>query len=245
MRTKSVQEPAQGQMPKTDPAVPWYLRIGLVVSVGLLQLVVFYATYRLYHMIPYPGYLDLETWLDSAIPYVEWSWIVYYFGFVYITGWGAAGIWYMSTWALRRTIAIYVGLVLAGGLLHLIIPSDSPWPLVGGLSPAQIGFKTACNIEPLAGFPSMHAAMAVLPAYVSLYLFRSSFHRIISVVLAGLVCVSIATAKEHWAIDIPAGAIMGLAAGWLWRRNVWLPGKLSRFAEEPLAARLESFPGRE
>jgi|GEM_PF-810894 len=207
-------------------AVPWYVRVGLVVSVGLLQLMVFYVTYHLYHIIPYPGYLDLETWLDRAVPYLEWSWIIYYFGFAYITIWGAAGVWFMSTWALRRTILVYVGLVLTGGLLHLLIPSDSPWPLIRNLSSAQNSFKSACGIEPLAGFPSMHAAMAVLPAFIGLYLFRSKFQRVLSVVLAVAVCISIITAKEHWAVDVPAGILLGLAAGWIWRRYVWVPGKL-------------------
>jgi len=210
---------------ETGRALPWYVRVGLVVSVGLLQLIVFYITYYLYHLIPYPGYLDLETWLDRAVPYLEWSWIIYYFGFAYITIWGAAGVWFMSTWALRRTILVYVGLVLTGGLLHLLIPSDSPWPLVRDLSSAQNSFKSACGIEPLAGFPSMHAAMAVLPAFIGLYLFRSEFQRVLSVVLAVAVCISIITAKEHWAIDVPAGILLGLAFGWIWRRHVWMPGK--------------------
>jgi len=211
---------------ETGPRIPWYARIALVVGVGLTQLAVFYVTYYLYKVIPYPGYLELETWFDTAIPYIEWSWAIYYFGFVYITVWGAAGIWYMSTWALRRTILVYVGLVLSGGLLHLLLPSDSPWPLIKDLSSAQNSFKNACAIEPLAGFPSMHAAMSVLPAFIGFYLFRSRFHRILSAVLATLVCISIVTAKEHWAIDIPAGMVLGGIAGWVWWRYVWLPGKL-------------------
>jgi membrane-associated phospholipid phosphatase len=205
--------------------VAWYIRVTLVVGVGLLQLFVFYITYYLYKIIPYPGYLELKTWLDTAIPYVSWSWIIYYFGFFYITVWGALGIWLMSNRALRRTILVYVGLVLTGGVLHLLLPSDSPWPLVQRLSSAQHSFKSTCNIEPLAGFPSMHAAMSTLPTFIIFYRFKSWSFRILSTVLALLVCLSIITAREHWAIDVPAGIALGLAAGWVWRRCVWLPGR--------------------
>jgi len=36
--------------------------------------------------------------------------------------------------------------------------------------------------------------------------------------LAALVCISIVTAREHWFIDVPAGIILGLGFGWIWRR---------------------------
>lgn len=213
------ESPARGQ----DRLVPPSVRVGLVLIVGGLQLCVFYITYILYSIIPYPFYLDLETWLDRAVPYIGWSWIIYYFGFIYITCWGAAGIWTMPRWALRRTISVYAILVLFGGILHLLIPSDSPWPLVADLSAAQNGFKSAFGIEPVAGFPSMHAAMAVLPAFISVFVFRSFWTRAISIILAAAVCISIVTAKEHWAIDVPAGIVLGLGMGWVWRSYVWIP----------------------
>jgi membrane-associated phospholipid phosphatase len=198
----------------------WYVKVGYVLMVASLQFIVFYATYNLYHIIQYPFYFDFEMWFDDAIPYVEWSWIIYYFGFVYISFWGAAGIWHMSDLVLRGTIKVYISLVLIGGLLHLIIPSDSPWPLIENLSDAQHSFKSATNIEPLAGFPSMHVAMASLPAFISVYVFKSKVMKLISVLLALMVSISIITAKEHWAIDAPAGLALGLLAGYVWKRYV-------------------------
>jgi len=75
----------------------------------------------------------------------------------------------------------------------------------------------------VAGFPSMHAAMAVLPAFISVFVFRSFWTRAISIILAAAVCISIVTAKEHWAIDVPAGIVLGLGMGWVWRSYVWIP----------------------
>ncbi len=239
MRQNSGTSPAIG----AEIQVAWYARIGLVLMVGGLQLAVFYLTYFLYHVIPYPFYLDLETWLDNTIPYIRWTWILYYFGFVYITCWGAAGIWFMPRRVLERTMRIYVALVLTGGVLHLLIPSDSPWPLINDLSGIQAGFKSTWGIEPLAGFPSMHAAMVALPAFISLHVFRSVFTRAVSAILAAAVCISIITAKEHWAIDIPAGIFLGLGASWLWRRLVWIPWRAKSIAPFQSAANIEISSG--
>jgi membrane-associated phospholipid phosphatase len=67
----------------------------------------------------------------------------------------------------------------------------------------------------------MHAAMAVLPACISLFVFRSRMLKFLSVFLSAIVCLSIMTAKEHWAIDVPAGIVLGLAASWVWKHRVW------------------------
>ena len=227
---------------KDAEPVRWYVVIGLVFLICTLQTGIFYATYRLYHIIQYPYYLDLETWADHAIPYMSWTYVIYYFGFFYIAAWGAAGIWNMPRWMVRRTITVYVGLVLSGGILHLLIPSDSPWPLITDLSAAQVAFKAAVNVEPLAGFPSMHVAMATLPAFISILTFRSRILQSVSVFLASLVCISIVTAKEHWAIDIPGGLALGLVAGWIWLRYAWHYPANAHTEAEPVSAEMEVSP---
>ena len=215
-----VSSPSRHRLVREDTPVVWYVRVLLIISICAMQAIVFYGTYRLYDIISYTSFLELETWLDHIVPYIGWSWIVYYFGFVYIAVWGGAGIWRMSRLELWATTRIYIGLVLIGGILHLIIPSDSPWPDVASLSEAQRAFKSSLDVEPLAGFPSMHAALATLPAYISIYTLKSRLQQYLSVLLAALVCISVVTAKEHWAIDVPAGIVMGLVAGWLWKRSI-------------------------
>ena len=243
MKTNTLKDEFLPQSRKSNTQVSWYVRIALVAAVGMLQFTVFFLTYYLYKIIPYPRYLQLETWFDRAVPYVAGSWVLYYFGFFYIFIWGAAGIWFMSTRALRRTILVYVVLVLSGGVLHLLLPSDSPWPLVGDLSWVQRNFKNFVGIQPLAGFPSMHAALAVLSAFIGFYVFRSRFRRILSAVLAALVCISIITAKEHWAIDVPAGILLGLGAGWVWRRYVRIPEVQPATTPDPISVSVDSDGG--
>ena len=201
----------------TESETSWYLRIAMVLAITALQLATFYLTYKLYAVWGYQRFVDVETFWDRFIPYVRWSWTVYYFGFAYVIFWGAAGIWGLSTRAFRRTGVVFAGLIIAGTILRLVIPTNSPWQFVHELAEAQRSFKTTCGIEPLAGFPSMHVAMAVLSAFISLFVFRGRLQRVLSVLLALLVCASVVTAKEHWSLDVLGGMILGLAAGWVWK----------------------------
>ena len=82
MNTSDVNKPSASQAPAGEHPMAWYVRVGLVIAVGASQLLVFYVTYRLYHVIEYPYYVKLETFLDHIVPYLSWSWIIYYFGFV-------------------------------------------------------------------------------------------------------------------------------------------------------------------
>lgn len=199
---------------------PLCLRIGLVLVIGALQLSTFYLTYMLYGVIPYSTYIDVSTVWDRMIPYVSWSWTIYYWGFFYITLWGAAGIWRLSKQAFYRSIVVYCALVLVGSVLHLLIPTRAPWPEVAELAGAQRAFKTGTNIQPLACLPSMHVAMAVLPAWISLYTFQSGWWRSFSVMNSALVTVSIVTAKEHWFLDLVTGLALGIVAGVIWNNHV-------------------------
>jgi membrane-associated phospholipid phosphatase len=182
-----------------------------------LQLGNFYLGYKLYAMFPPSDYLDLATSWDYAIPYLRWTWVIYYFGFAYIVLWGGAGVWRLSRRALNRSVAIYAALVLVGAILHLLIPTEAPWPMVGDLTAVQRNFKASYHIEPLACFPSMHVALAVLPAYISLHEFRNRINRVLSVILACAVSASILTAKEHWFLDALGGLVLGLIACWAWK----------------------------
>jgi hypothetical protein len=204
----------------SDRGERWPLKVALVLFVTILQLSTFFATYRMYHLIPYTNYLDVSTPWDNAIPYLRWSWSVYYFGFAYIIGLGAYGIWRFSRSALYRTIAVYSGLVIGGAILHLVIPTQAPWRLLEHITSAQHGFKETYGIEPLACFPSMHVAMAVLPCLISLFVIKSRAGRVLSVLLATAVSISVVTAKEHWLLDAFSGALLGLMAFWVWRRLV-------------------------
>lgn len=206
----------------------WMLKVSLVLFVGALQMSNFYLGYKLYAVMQPLTYIDLETAVDRYIPYISWTYVVYYFGLAYVVLWGAAGIWRMPHRLLFRTIAVYSALVLVGAGLHLIFPTYAPWPLVENLSAAQRAFKSGMDIEPVACFPSMHVAMSILPAYICSHMFQFRTAKAVAVILAVLISVSIVTAKEHWFVDAVSGAVLGILAGMAWRRYAHksLPGDI-------------------
>lgn len=207
------------QLPvSVDEKMSWLMKIILILLVAFLQIGFFYLAFKLYATIPYNEYIKVETPLDYRIPYLPWSWIIYYFGFAYAVFWGSAGIWPLPRRVILRTIVVYSGLVTTGAALHVAIPTRAPWPLIHNLTAVQTNFKSAFNVEPLSCFPSMHVAMAVLPAFISLYVFKSRVHRLISLALALMVCASVVTTKEHWLLDALTGLLLGLLAFCLWKK---------------------------
>lgn len=186
------------------------------MSLVLWQLFLFYLTYFLYHQFNYTKFLALESWLDHVTPYISWSWMIYYFGFFYIAIWGLIGIWNLDKKQLKITILAYAVVITSGAVIRLIFPSDAPWIVTSGLHQVQVSFKSMFSIEPLGGFPSMHAGISTLTAFIGWFTFRSTLNKYISTILALLVCLSIITAKEHWALDVPAGIIIGLIVGSVW-----------------------------
>lgn len=196
-----------------------FLKIISLLSLVVWQLILFYLTYYLYHLFGYSNYLNLESWVDHAIPYISWSFVIYYFGFIYIALWGIAGIWNMSRRRLKLTIAGYATIITMGALIRLVFPSDAPWQFIPDLHQAQYLFKNKFNIEPLGGFPSMHAAISTMTAFINFHTFQKYRYKYISILLALLVCCSIVTAKEHWAIDVPAGIVIGLTVGLIWLKR--------------------------
>lgn len=195
---------------------PVLIKIIFFLSLVVWQLILFYLTYYLYHQFNYTEYITLESWIDHVTPYISWSWIIYYFGFFYIAIWGMIGIWKMNYRQLKTTILAYAAVITTGAVIRLIFPSDAPWIVTADLHQVQVGFKTMFSIEPLGGFPSMHAGISTLTAFIGWFTFRSYLNKFISSFLALLVCLSIITAKEHWAIDVPAGIIVGLVVGFAW-----------------------------
>jgi membrane-associated phospholipid phosphatase len=205
----------------SEANMPASTKILLMLLVTALQLFTFFLTYRLYAAFDITEYVQVRTSIDALIPYMKWTWTIYYFGFIYVMLWSVAGIWNQQKLVIQRTITVYCGLILAGAVLRMIIPTDSPWPLVAELTTAQRAFKSACNVEPLAGFPSMHVALSVLTAFMNYSSFRSVGNRVVSVVLAILVSASVVTAKEHWFLDVVSGTVIGLVAGWIWKRYAY------------------------
>lgn len=176
----------------------------------------YFLVNQVYEIIPNLDFLNLEIHLDKSIPYWSWTWPVYYFGFIYSTLWAVYVAWKLSDKSFLYCCYVYLGMLLVGALIHLLIPSRAPWPEPLGL--VQNAFKESLSIKPYACFPSMHVATAVFPAYISLYVLKSKVLKTASVLLAVLISISTVTAKEHYILDVWSGAVLALAAGYVWQK---------------------------
>jgi len=167
---------------------------------------------------PVSSYYDLSTTLDAWIPYIPWTWTVYYFGDLYILLWGSYVVWKMPPRGFPRSVIVYSGMIIAGALIQLALPARSPWPLDATF--VQQWFHRQITYDPYVCLPSMHVALAVLPASMAFDVFSSRAVKITSAVLAALVSVSTVTLKEHYIVDVGAGVILALFFYALWKKGM-------------------------
>ena len=188
------------------------LRLALLVGIGLLQILCF----NLVSLGSEGRELwDFHTAVDDWIPYLGWTWVVYYSGILYFSVFAAAVVWKLPTGLFRRALLAYAGMIITGAVLEIALPAWSPWP--EHMVPVQQWFHDFFQLHPYACLPSMHVALSVLAACISFSVLKSPAMRILSIALATMISLSTVTLKEHFVLDIPTGLILGLLFYWLWR----------------------------
>lgn len=194
--------------------VPW--RAFLVFAmIGLISLTYFPASLLTAHRS-----YDLTTWLDASIPFVPWTWWIYFPHYVF--GLIVTTVLVPDPRVLLRVFAAILlgqGMSLAG---YFLLPSTYPRPLtVGDADPiTAAALQWFWTVDPPNNtFPSTHVANACLGALGAWY----SRHpvRWYSAIVAIGVIVTIHTAKQHYWID----AVGGMAVAFISFRlvNRWWP----------------------
>ncbi len=166
---------------------------------------------------PATHFFVLATALDSHIPYLGWTWPFYYIGVPYMSIWAFWVMRRLPEGLFRSSLRAYLGMIIAGAATQLIIPARSPWPEVP--APFQGFMHTHISYDPYVCLPSMHVALSVLPACLSLHALPSRCVRVLSLSLAALICVSTLTMKEHYLVDTVSGLALGLATYLFSRRS--------------------------
>ncbi len=189
-------------------------RLAAALSVALLHMVAYYLVVRSNARQPASAFLDVATAPDRWIPYLPWTWVVYYFGDLYIVLWGGYLFWRVPDGRIGRTALAYGVMIVVGALLQVALPVRAPWPDV--LHASQRWMNRAIALRPYACLPSMHVALTVLPAGIALTVLRESWLRRTSALLAALITISTLTFKQHYAVDALAGALLGLGAYAYW-----------------------------
>jgi membrane-associated phospholipid phosphatase len=193
-------------------------KILLIMSVLLFHTSI-WAFVNYYNSKLQPGEINnLSTFVDKFIPYIGWSWPVYYGGHLYIiiiTSWT---IWNFIRSNFLRIVLVFNIMVITGGIIQLVIPAQSPLP-------AHINFIHAWMHQNAANdlyvcFPSMHVALAVLPTLLLLDKLKELSTKILLISALILICISTVVLKEHYFIDM----ISGLATGYLFYKLFNLTG---------------------
>ncbi|UCG87903.1 MAG: phosphatase PAP2 family protein [Gemmatimonadota bacterium] len=200
----------------TAPTRPYTVeRVWAIIGIVLLHITCYYIVNLTNSHRGGTAFVDLAVPLDRWIPYLGWSWVIYYFGDVYITLWAAVVFWQIPRHRSMRAVQAYCGTIVLGAIVQLLVPARAPWPE----SPVAVQqwMHQLISMRPYACLPSMHVALAVLPAGIAVSVLESHSLRAVSVVLAVAITVSTLTMKEHFFLDAVAGIVLGLAAYVFWR----------------------------
>lgn len=199
------------------PAAAARLRSGWVLPVVALH----FGVYLLVNVVngrrPSTAFHDLSTAVDSWIPYLGASWLVYYAAVPYVVVLGALAIARLPEASARRAVKVFVAMIVGGGLVQLALPARSPWPADGSV--IQRFFHESVSYDPFVCLPSMHVALVTLTALLAGAVFRSAAARAGHGAAVVLVSLSTLTFKEHYVLDVVAGGLLAGTAFAAWRRG--------------------------
>lgn len=200
------------------PRVNWRARLLIMISVVFLHFIGYYLANLLNSMSSPSAFRVFHTVVDSWIPYIDWTWVFYYWGDIYILLWPALIFWRFPTQRFRRGIYAYIGMIILGASIQIIIPGKAPWP--EKMTDVQQLLHNMFAPRPYAVLPSMHVSLAVLPTLIGLSSLKSNELKIFSIVSASLITISTLTLKEHHFLDALAGLVLGIIFYSYWRKDI-------------------------
>lgn len=195
-------------------ATHWRLKICL----GLALNCVFWSGYGLLaHHAFFPLCTMPLTWLDRMVTYQPEPW-----GWVYLSQFAVSGI---LPWLLSKKEALLrysAGAAFMGAIsftVFLFCPVAGPRPAGADLSQS---LKLITSYDGTFNcFPSLHAAFMFYLGALAWRMFGRARPRVVvgvALTWGGAILVSTLATKQHYALDLLAGGLLGLAADWLaWR----------------------------
>jgi hypothetical protein len=192
-------------------------RLSIILGVVALHVACYCAVNTINSNRPASVFMSFHTIVDSWIPYIGWTSIVYYFGDFYILVIAPIIIWQLSDKKFIQAVYAYAGMIVTGALIQLILPGIAPWP--NALSGTQEFVHNLIFMRPYACLPSMHVALAVLPGCILFSVTKSKWIRVPSTSMVTLISVSIVSTKEHYFLDAVAGLILALIFFAIWRNK--------------------------
>lgn len=197
-------------------ATLWRLKLGVTAGVSVLfwSFYLFLSRHSLFpvHTLP-------MTWIDHWAGYrpSPWAWI--YESIFLLTG--VAPWLIVSRAELRCYLVGFTLLSAVSFILFVLFPVASPRP-AHLESNAFLIFITQVD-GPLNAFPSLHAGCLVYNLAVIRHLFGRRLSPWVGMALliwAGLILFATLATKQHYAVDLLAGGLVGWAADQVaWRKS--------------------------
>jgi membrane-associated phospholipid phosphatase len=197
-------------------AALWPLKLGVTAVVSVL----FWSCYLFLSRHPLlPVHTLPLTWFDTWAGYQPnpWAWV--YESIFLLTG--------ISPWLiisreqLRRYIVGFALLSTVSFVVFALFPVASPRLTDSQLSTFLI-FITQVD-GPMNAFPSLHAGCLIYALALIWHLFGPRLNPMVAILLlvwAGLILFGTLATKQHYAVDLLAGGLLGWAADWVaWRTS--------------------------
>ena len=184
------------------------------------------------------------TWLDRAAGFHPMGWVWVYQS-VYLP---MNLIPWLAERAddLRRYVRGFVLLSLASFAVFVFFPTRAPKPIV--TEPQGMYWLLQVYDAPNNALPSLHVGLLVYTLAFGRRILKDEMPQglgAVCVAWALLVAYSTLATKEHYAVDLPAGAALGIAAHWwAWRRLRSVTPEQAMVLSLQARPAVEPLPGR-
>lgn len=197
---------------KLKPSV----RLLRISGIIFLHISVYMAVNLINNARPAAHLWNFHTPIDNWIPYLSWTWMIYYAADVYIIFGAAAILWKLDDERFVHALLAFGGMIISGGALQLLFPAQAPWPAPLS-APQQVVHSFSL---PFACLPSMHVALTTLPTCIGLTVWRSRLLKTSLVSMTLLVTLSTVTMKEHFFLDALSGLLLAAFFYSYWRGHL-------------------------
>lgn len=186
----------------------------LILWVIFFHIILYYFVNIINSKRPESDFFQYAINFDKSLPYLSWTWTIYYFGDIYIAIFAALVVWRMSAKRFKNAILVYSGMIFSGALIQVLLPAKAPWP--DKIVSTHLFFHDIIQMKPFACFPSMHVALAILPACFLFSITKNKTIRILSTITAALISLSTITLKEHYIMDAVSGLVLAFIFYAIW-----------------------------
>lgn len=194
--------------PSPLPVRTWLLPLGALIWNQLL----YYGGRRIAWYVPH---YDLTMELDSAVPFLPWTVVIYFGCFLF---WAISYLIFARQdvpSACRFFAADFLAKAVCF-LFFICLPTTNIRPVVAGVTLWDDLMRLLYRIDaPVNLFPSIHCLVSWL-CWIGVRRRRSipGWYRILSFVMAVAVCLSTLTTRQHVLLDVAGGILIAECSYW-------------------------------